>query len=166
MPDKPTWCGRLDEIASELRALPDSWVDRGTLQNLLAVGPRRAQQILAPCAARRIGANGLAGRETVISHLERLATGEAAYYERRRRLRLEQQFEALERERKRAVMVQEPAAIVKQEFEDLPEGVSITPGRITVEFHTSQEALEKLLAVAMAASNDLLLFERLATGAK
>ena len=63
-------------------------------------------------------------------------------------------------------MVEAPAAIVKQEFEDLPEGVSITPGRITVEFRTSQEALEKLLAVAMAASNDLLRFECLATGAK
>ena len=63
MPDKPTWCGRLDEIASELRALPDSWVDRGTLQNLLGVGDRRAQQILAPCTARRLGANGLADRK-------------------------------------------------------------------------------------------------------
>lgn len=166
MPDKPTWCGRLEEVARELRALPDEWVDRSTLQSLLGVGPRRAQQILAPCSSRRIGANGLARREEMIAHLNRLAAGESAHYERQRRRRLAEQLETLQRERAQAVMVEAPTAIINQQLEDLPEGVSITPGRITVDFGNAQEALEKLLALAMAAGNDLLRFERMATGEK
>ena len=43
--------------------------------------------------------------------------------------------------------VEAPSAIVNQELGNLPEGVSITPGRITVTFNTTQQALEKLLAL-------------------
>jgi hypothetical protein len=37
----------------------------------------------------------------------------------------------------------------------------LRPGEITVQFSTTVEALEKLLAIAMAAGNDLDGFERL-----
>ena len=166
MPDKPTWCGRLDEISSELRELPDPWVDRGTLQSLLGVGARRAQQILAPCVARQIGANGVADREVVIAHLERLAGGEAVHYERQRLQRLAGRLQTLQREREAAVLVEAPAAIVNQDIENLPAGVSVSPGHITVRFSSTRDALEKLLALAMAVRNDPLLFERMATGSK
>ncbi len=166
MPDKPGWCGHLDEVVSRLRELPDSWVDRATLQELLGVGSRRAQQILAPCVTRQIGANGVAGRETVIAHLQRLAAGESTYFERQRRRRFAEYMDTLYRERRSSVFVAAPASIVNQELQGLPDGVSITPGRISVVFETSTEALQKLLALAMAIRNDELLFERLATGTK
>jgi hypothetical protein len=44
---------------------------------------------------------------------------------------------------------------------DLPPGIQLSPGRITVEFQRPQEALERLLALAMAIGNDLDQFERL-----
>ena len=166
MPDKPTWCGHIDEVVRELRELPDSWVDRGTLQRLLGVGARRAQQILAPCVERQIGANGVAKREVVIAHLTRMAAGDVAHYEHERRRRLGEQLEALRRERRAAVIVEAPVAVVNQQIENLPSGVTIAPGRITVEFRSTQEALEKLLALAMAVGNDPLLFERAATGTR
>ena len=166
MPDKPTWCGHLSEIARQLRLLPDPWVDRSILQDLLGVGPRRAQQILAPCVGRQIGANGVADRETLIAHLDRLAKGETAEYEQRRRQKLAARMDALHRERQASVLVPAPTAIVNQQMENLPEGVSITPGQISVRFGTTTEALQKLLALAMAIRNDELMFERLATGAK
>lgn len=166
VPDKPTWCGHLADISRQLRGLPDRWVDCRILQDLLRIGPRRAQQILAPCIARQIGASGVADREEVITHLNRLTTGEATHYEHRRRRRLAERIEVFQEERRNAVLVEAPAAIVNQEMEDLPTGVAITRGQITVSFTTSQEALEKLLALAMAISNDPLLFERMATGAK
>lgn len=163
MPDKPTWCGHLEDIASHLRQLPDAWIDRSTLQEILGVGPRRAQQILAPCVSRRIGANGVAGRETVIAHLQRLASGETAYYEQQRRQRLASHIDTLYQERLQAVLVPAPAAVVNQEFANLPEGVSLTPGRIHITFQNPTEALEKLLALAIAIRNDESLFEQLAT---
>jgi len=163
MPDKPTWCGQLDEITHRLRQLPDPWIDRATLQELLGIGKRRAQQILAPCVVRQIGANGVAERDTLLSHLQRLADGEASHYEQQRRRRLAERLEELQRERKGSVLVEAPVAIVNQRLEGLPRGISITPGCITVQFGNPTEALERLLALAMAIGNDPLLFERLAT---
>jgi hypothetical protein len=164
MPDKPTWCGHLDEVVRRLRKRSEVWVDRSTIEELLGIGPRRAQQILAPCVGRQIGASGLAAREVVITHLRRLAAGETVYYERRRRQRLAEYMDTIYRERSRGVLVAAPVNIVEQELQGLPQGVSITPGRISVEFQSATEALEKLLALAMAIRNDELLFERLATG--
>ena len=166
MPDKPIWAGHLDEVVRQLRELPDPWVERATLERLLRIGRRRAQQILAPCVGRQIGANGVADREVIIAHLHRLAAGEAAHYERQRRLRLARQIEALQQERRTAVLVEAPTGIVNQQLENLPAGVSVTPGRISVEFKSTREALEKLLALAMAVGNDPLLFERMAGGSK
>jgi hypothetical protein len=166
MPDKPTWCGDLDEVIHRLKELPDPWVDTAVLQEVLGVGRRRAQQLLAPCVTRQIGANGVADREAVITHLQRLATGETTHYEQRRRLRLAEYMNALYRERQQSVFVEAPANIVSQDFKGLPQGVSITPGRIGITFDGTTQALQRLLALAMAIRNDELSFERLATGAK
>lgn len=166
MPDKPTWCGQVEEVARGLRERPDPWVDRALLENLLRIGPRRAQQILAPCVSRQIGANGVADRETVIAHLQRLAAGETSHYEQQRRRRLAEYMDGLYRERRKSVLVAAPTSIVNQELKGLPEGISITPGHLSVRFESGMEALQKLLALAMAIRNDELLFERLATGAK
>jgi hypothetical protein len=166
MPDKPVWCGRLDEVIGELRALPYPWVDRATLERVLGVRRRRAQQILRPCVHQQAGSNGVAEREELISHLRRLASGEAIHYERRRRQKLAERLEELDQERRKALLVAAPASIVNQEFANLPEGVLVAPGQISIRFETTTEALQKLLALAMAMRNDALLFERLATGSR
>lgn len=166
MPDKPTWCGHLDEVTRRLRELPDPWVDRATLQVLLGVGPRRAQQILAPCVGRQIGANGVADREALISHLGQLATGETSHFEHQRRRQFAEYMDGLYHARRKSVLVAAPTSIVNQELTGLPHGISIAPGHISVSFESTTEALQKLLALAMAIRNDELLFERLATGSK
>jgi hypothetical protein len=45
MPARPAWIGRINEICTELERLPRPFVDRSTLEALLQVGRRRAQQI-------------------------------------------------------------------------------------------------------------------------
>lgn len=159
MPDKPLWCGHLKEAVRELRALPYPWVDRATVERVLRVGRRRAQQILRPCRQTA----GVTGREELIAHLERLASGEAVYYERRRREQLAEKLTALDKawREQPKTLVEAPTAIVNQELGNLPAGVILRPGEITVRFETPQEALQKLLALAMAAGNDLDGFERI-----
>lgn len=127
------------------------------------MGVRRAQQILAPCVSRQVGVNGLADREAVIAHLTRLAAGDAVHYERQRRIRLAAQLDSLHRERRQTVMVAAPAAVVNQQLAGLPEGISVAPGQISIRFGSPTEALQKLLALAMAIRNDEMLFERLVT---
>jgi len=152
----------LDEVIAELDSLPWPWVDRETLQSLLQVGPRRAQQILRPCVTRQVGANGVAGREELIAHLKRLAAGDEAHYERRRRQRLALVLNGLRQAAlaQPKVLVEAPTTVLNQKLGDLPDGVSISPGAISITFSSPNEALQRLLALAMAIGNDFNEFER------
>ena len=164
VPDKPIWYGRLDQVIAELGYLPWPWVDRETLQSLLRVGPRRAQQILRPCVTRQVGANGVADREDLIVHLKRLAAGDKAHYERRRRQRLAQVLEGLRHAAlaRPKLLVEAPTTVLSRDFANMPDGVSVSPGAISIAFSSPSEALQRLLALAMAIGNDFSGFERMA----
>ena len=162
MPAKPAWYSKIDDVVRQLQSLPRPFVDRATVEFLLGVGRRRAQQIMAPSITGRVGANGLADRDAFIAHLRRLADGDDGYYERRRRRKVAEILAQLQKERleRPQLLVEAPARILTQEFENLPEGVRLEPGQITVTFDQPQQALEKLLALAMAIGNDFDRFER------
>ena len=162
MPAKPIWYSKIERVIRELEGLPRPFVDRATVEFLLGVGRRRAQQIMAPCVTDRVGSNGLADRDGLIGHLRSLAKGEERYYEVARRRRVAKAIDRLrvERLQQPQVLVEAPARVVSQEFANLPAGVRLEAGRITVEFRHPQEALEKLLALAMAIGNDFAGFER------
>jgi hypothetical protein len=162
VPAKPAWYSRIDDVIRELEALPRPYVDRAAVEVLLGVGRRRAQQIMAPCIVDRVGANGLADRDAFIAHLRRLEEGEEGHYERHRRRRLALVLAELQKERleRPQLLVEAPIEVMAQELESLPAGVRLEPGRITVTFDHPQQALEKLLALAMAISNDFDRFEQ------
>jgi hypothetical protein len=151
VPAKSSWCSKINDIANQLAALPRPFVDRATVEFLLGVGRRRAQQIMAPCITDRVGASGLAGRDALVVHLRRLAEGEEVYYERQRRRKVAGIVAQLQRERRERprLLVEAPLRMVSQGLADLPEGVRLEPGRITVTFDEPRQALEKLLALAM-----------------
>jgi hypothetical protein len=162
VPAKPAWYSKISEVIRELERLPRPFVDRATVEFLLGVGRRRAQQIMAPCVMDRVGTNGLANREEFIAHLRRLAESDAGHYERRRRRKVAAILEEWQKERLELprLLVEAPARVAEQELENLPEGIRLEPGRITVMFDQPQQALEKLLALAMAIGNNLEGFER------
>jgi hypothetical protein len=162
VPAKPAWYSRINDIIRDLEALPRPFIDRATVEFLFGVGRRRAQQILAPSITDRVGANGLADRDALIAHLRRLAEGADGYYERRRRRKLAGILNQLRSQRieRPQLLVEAPVQLVNQDFENLPPGVRLEAGRITVEFEQPREALEKLLALAMAIGNDFERFER------
>jgi hypothetical protein len=161
VPAKPAWFTKLDEIIQELRTLSGPFVDRRTVELFLGVGPRRAQQIMAPCITEWVGTSGLADRDALIARLQRLAQGDEAFYEIQRRRKVAASLERMRQERlnRPQLLVEAPVRVVDQLLEDLPAGVHIERGRITVEFDYPQEALEKLLALAMAISNDFDRFD-------
>ncbi len=166
MPAKPAWYRKLPHIIEELRKHPLPYVDRSTIEFLLGVSRRRAQQIMEPCVLeRRTGVNGLADRDALINRLERIAEGDGGTYEIERRRKVANLIEDLRQQwiTQPQLLVEAPTAVVNQEFENLPAGVRLEPGRITVEFEEPQQGLEKLLALAMAISNDFDLFEHCVT---
>jgi len=162
VPAKPIWYSKIERIVGELLGLPRRFVDHATMVLLLGGGRRRAQQIMAPCVTDWVGSNGLADRDGLIAHLRGLAEGEERYYEVARRRRVAKAIDRLrvERLRQPQLLVEAPARVISQEFANLPAGVRLEAGRITVEFRQPQEALEKLLALAMAIGNDFAGFER------
>ena len=162
MPAKPLWYSKINDILRELELLPRPFVDRATLEFLLGVGRRRAQQILAPCITDRVGTNGLADRDALIAHLRRVAEGDDGYYERRRRRNVAEILAKLQKDRleRPQLLVEAPVQVLTQEFVNLPAGVDLEPGRISLTFDQPQQALEKLLALALAISNDFERFER------
>jgi hypothetical protein len=163
MPDKPVWYDRLDQAEAQLAALPSPWVDRSTLESVLGVGRRRAQQILQPLVRHTIGKNGLAHKEEVIVYLRQLAEGETATYERQRRSRLAALIQSWHEQARHQpqVLVEAPDDIVNQELDHLPDGVRLSPGRIVIEgFATPDEARQKLLALIMAMGNGPEEFDR------
>jgi hypothetical protein len=108
----------------------------------------------------------VAGREELIAHLKRLATGGEAHYERRRRQRLAQVLEGLRQAAlaQPKVLVEAPAHVIRQKIASLPDGVSVSPGAISITFSSPSEALQRLLTLAMAIGNDFNEFERMAGG--
>lgn len=163
MPDKPVWYDRLDEAEAQIIALPSPWIDSPTLESILGIGRRRAQQILQPLVRHMIGKNGLALKEDVAAHLRQLAAGATATYERQRRNRLAALIQTWRQQAREQpqVLVEAPDAIVNQELDNLPEGVRLSPGRILIEgFQTPDDAKQKLLALIMAMGNDPEEFDR------
>jgi hypothetical protein len=162
VPAKPAWLSDLPSICDAARAVPRPLLERSDLEHLLQVGRRRAQQILEGCTTGRVGASYVTTAEALIAHLRGLGSGDAAGYELRRRQKVGRVLAALQKEWtvQPKVPVEAPVSVVNQELADLPDGVELRPGEIRVRFRTPHEALEKLLALAMAAGNDLDGFER------
>ncbi len=163
MPDKPTWYHRLPEAQAKLNALPTPWVDRATLESILHIGRRRAQQILRPLVRHTLGKNGLAYKEDVLAYLHQLAEGDPAGYERQRRQRLATLIETWQQQAREhpAVFVEAPTSLMNQELENLPEGIHVSPGRILIEgFTTPDQAKQKLLALILAMGKDPDEFDR------
>ncbi len=166
MPDKPLWLDRLPEALRQLQLRTEPWVDRPALESLLGVGRRRAQQLLAPVAKRRIGTSVVAHNADLIAHLKRIAAGQEAYYEERRRKQLWQHLGHARQEwvRQPPVLVEVSQAQIRQiemlDFDGLPPGVELAPGSITVSFGEPDEALQKLMALAMAISLNRRAFDQ------
>lgn len=165
MPDKPLWLAHIPEAIQALEAASDPWVDRATLEGLLHIGRRRAQQLLAPLASRRAGSSFLTHREALIAHLKRIAAGEQAYYDDRRREQLWKQLNQVRKQwlQRPPVLVELPNShlrrVERHDFDGLPDGVELTPGTITLSFREPEEALQKLLALAIAIGENRQAFE-------
>ena len=147
---------RLPHAIETIERSPLPWVDRNTIEDLLGVGSRRAQQILSPLATQHNGSTVIVDRTVLLQYLRRMAAGETAHYEQKRRQRL---WREVERDRRRwaetppafvEVSPQMLQSVYKKDFDGLPEGVELSPGCIRLTFDTPDQALKKLLALAMA----------------
>lgn len=156
MPDKPSWSATLDRAIAQLEALSCADIDSGLLAEVLCLRRRRAQQILQPLVGRTVGRSSLIPKDSVIRHLRTLVSGDVVQAEKQRRARLHAQIaDARRAALQPKVLVEAPVAVVNQQLENLPPGLTLAPGRIVIEgFRTMEEAQQKILALIMALGND------------
>ncbi len=161
MPAQPAWIPRIEAVCRDLEQLPRPWLERADIEVMLGVRRRRAQQLLEACATGQVGSSSVTTPVALAEYLRRIASGTDAEHERNRRERVGRVLNDLRTKwtSQPRVVVEAPVRVASQKLRDLPEGVELAPGCITVRFASPGEALERLLALAMAIGNDLEEFQ-------
>jgi hypothetical protein len=161
MPRQSDWFLRLPAIKGELEQLSAPVVDRSVVESVFQVGRRRAIQLMHRFGGYQSGRTFLLDRAALLRSVAALASGDGFATELRRKEKLSAELNRL-RAFTRASRVCVPASpgVYDARLTSLPSGVRFEPGRLTVEFDSPEELLERLFALSQALVNDV---ERLTT---
>jgi len=160
MPAKPRWLLHIPEILGQLRAVDFPLLDRAMCERLFGVGRRRAIDLMQRFGGYRSGNTVLVDRLELIAQLERLEQCPDALGERRRKVRLAEKLDSLRRyQRASTVMIPAPDRVQSRSLPELPAGVALQAGQLTVEFAKTAELLQRLYAIAQAAAYDYDAFQ-------
>src|SRR5579872_971291 len=149
MSAKPSYFHRVGSFLELMGRLGSDWIDRRMVEEGLGVSKTVAWRIMTRCGAQDGPGNTLiCRREDLIAALTRLqATGEFER-ESRRRDRLSAYLERLgEVGRSRRTTVasaEEAVALVSARFDRLPSGISLARNKLTVEFGSPEEFLQRM----------------------
>ncbi len=159
MPATPAYFHRLSEAIAVFRESPLDWIDRRHLQETLGVSKTVAWRILRRCGAAEGPGNTLVcQRDDLVGALEQILVSGACEREVRRRDRLEKAVEQLARlahsRGAQVAQTDEARELRDSRFQKLPEGIELTPRRLTIAFQGTQDFLQKFGAVVFALQND------------
>jgi len=159
MPVRPVYFHRLPEAIAVFERSSLPWVDRRQVEETLGVSKTVAWRILRKCGASEgPGKSLVCRRDGLVQALRQLlATGECDR-ELRRRARVEQAIEQLARLahslRAEVAENQDAERLRGAAFQRLPEGVELTPNRLTIDFQGTRQFLQRFGAVVFALQND------------
>jgi hypothetical protein len=158
MPAKPSWLLAIPEMLHQLQSLDTPVLDRATCERLFHVKRRRAIALMQTFGGYRSGNTVLVDRPALINRLMEIARTEEYDRETRRKQRLADGLNTIHRSLK-GVTIRLPVSkdAAERSVDDLPPGVVLAPGRLTVEFARPEELFAKLYELGQAATND---FER------
>jgi hypothetical protein len=158
VPDKPTYLHRLTAILAEARKpKPIPFFRRGDIEALFGLKRRQAINLMHTIGAVRVSSEIAVPQQDLVSWLERMALDPACIQEVHRQERVIGRIVELKAETAaRAVKIVLPDSAAASI--DLPEGVSLQPGLLTVSFHNEEQLLERLFRIARTfAANPQLL---------
>ena len=159
MPATPSYFHRLADAIAIFRGVGIEWIDRRTVEEVLGVSKTVAWRIMRRCGAGDGPGNTLVcRRDDLVNALTRLqATGEFEREERRRdRLSeyLARMAEIGAARKTTVATAQNALDLVNARFGRLPAGILLTNRRLTVDFGTAEEFLQRMGAVIFALQND------------
>jgi hypothetical protein len=155
MPDKPLWYQRVPSILATLESSRVPILDRLSVERLFLLSRRQAIRVLAAAGGYQLGRTFVVERERLISWLRGIhATGQVTWacQRRERVLRVLREEAGSLPLRRVEVAVPRPSAIPG--LDRLPEGVTLEPRRLVIEFHAPVELLEKMVALTQALAAD------------
>jgi len=159
MPAKPFYFREIPQAIAAVQRLESAWIDRRMVEELLGVSKTVAWRILRRSGGQDGPGNTLVCRkEHLIALLTALQEGGEYRQEARRRDRVAEYLAKLaETGRTRRTKVaedQRAVELLSSRFDRLPAGVALTPRRLSVDFSSPQEFLERIGAVIFALQND------------
>jgi hypothetical protein len=155
MPAPSQWLPQLPEIISELKVLDAPVIDRALIEKLFALKRRQAIDLCHRFGGFQAGRTFLVDRIHLIGELERLHQDPGFEHERHRRERLSEIVVEARRLRAGAeVLLTVGKDVLDRQMADLPDGIRIDAGRLTVDFDKPEDLLGKLFELAKAAQND------------
>lgn len=156
MPDHPTWFDRVPNIIGTLKTeTGPPFLDRTSIETLFGVRRRQAIVLLHRFKGYQVGRTFLVNRESVIEYLERHLSEGALQTEEVRKQRVAE-FLGEARLALTLPRITLPPASTRSAITiaGLPPGIRLTPGRLSVDYDTATDLLEKLFALAQALAND------------
>lgn len=162
MPATPLWLHRLADALPILEALPDEFLDRRAVEEVLGVGKWTAWRVMRQCGATE-GPGGalVCRRETLIERLRCFQEDRRFAPEIARRERVVRYLDGMLQfaARKHKVIARDSAAerLLGTRFSQLPAGVDLEPGELRIQFSGTEDFLQKFGAMVYALHND---FER------
>ena len=157
MPDNPSYIHKLKEILEEACApKPIPFFRRRDVEALFGLKKRQAVNLMHRIGAVRVSRELAVEQRDLVRWLEQMIEDPSVVLEQRRHDRVIDRIVELKAENAaRAVKIVLPDRGLSVE---LPDGVSLQPGQLTVAFENEQQLLERLflLARALATNPDML----------
>jgi hypothetical protein len=157
LPDNPSYVHKLAAILTEARSpKPIPFFRRSDIEALFGLKKRQAVNLMHRIGAIRVSRELAVDKRDLIVWLEQMIENPSVANEQCRHERVIGRIVELKAETAaRAVRITLPDA---KPSPDLPDGVSLQPGLLTVAFDTDQQLLERLflLARVLATQPDLL----------
>ena len=150
---------RIPEIIGHLHSITAPVVDRAACERLFDVKRRRAIDLMQSFGGYRSGNTVLVDRAALIARLAEIARTEDYVQEsiRKERLAVDLHISNLNRKATTTILqVGDRAA--HRSMDDLPEGITLAPGKLVVAFAGPEELFGKLYELSQVAVND---FDRL-----
>lgn len=157
MPDKPSYIHRVAAILAEAKSpKPIPFFRRGDIEALFGLKRRQAINLMHAIGAVRVSREIAVPQRDLVAWLEKMAASPARAREVRRQERVIGRIVELKAETAaravKIVLPDRPASV------DLPPGVSLGPGLLTIGFDSEEQLLQRLFLLARAlAGNPQLL---------
>ena len=155
MPAKAQWLLQIPEIRKELQVLTVPVVDRETIERLFGLKRRRAIELMHVFGGYQAGRTFLIDRPELLTRLEQMERGDDFTFEKQRNDKISAAFDQMRKHRVvSGLAVRIAPETVGRSMKELPSGVRLEKGKLSVEFSSAEELLGRLYAFSRAAAND------------